>query len=65
MSRRCREYRVKYFNHTNSTKDLLAYTQNKTFYFDPEASNSSVKEDDIICTINIPLVVSHTSCCST
>ena len=53
----CREYRVKTLGEPKG--DQISYTQSKTFFFDANNSMSGATEDDVICTINIPLVVSY------
>ena len=57
------EFRVKHFNESDllCNQTLLQYTQTKTFHFNQERSGEGLHEDDIICTINLPLVVSSTN----
>ena len=52
------EYRHKFFNDSNLSKNktLLEYTQLKTYHFSEETSQGN--ENDIICTVNMPMVVS-------
>lgn len=52
----CSENRTKNFIDVPD-KDQLTYTQHKIFHFDSSTSELGVAETDIICTINIPLVV--------
>ena len=56
-----REYRNKYFNESDLLEDetVLRYTQLKTFHFSSSTSQNGASEDDVICTINIPLIVSN------
>ena len=54
-----RERRIKHFNSSSLSwnKTKLTYTQQKTFHFSSETSGKSLKEDDIICTVNLAMVV--------
>ena len=54
----CREYRSKQFLNTSSDDKRISYNQTRVFYFDESASKAGVAENDTICTINLPLVVS-------
>ena len=42
----------------SSDKSTLTYTQQKVFHFDAANSAAGTSEDDVICTVNLPLVVS-------
>ena len=55
-----REYRLKYYDETNfrGIETELEYTQRKTFHFSANTSHPDVHEDDIICTVNVAMVVS-------
>ena len=53
-----RESRTKQFLNFSKDKDTLTYNQSRVFHFDESASVAGLKESDIICTINIPFVVS-------
>ena len=57
----CRENRTKYFTGFSSDLKLLTYNQTKIFHFDNGTSGSGLNETDLICTINVPLIVSLTS----
>ena len=46
-------------NISNDNPDILIYTQERTFHFDPDKSASGVTEEDVICTVNLALVVSE------
>ncbi len=37
----------------------LSYTQRKIYHFNPLTSDDGLSDSDIICTINIPLIVRH------
>ena len=52
-----REVRRKDFAEEGEDPDVRSYTQTRVFHFSPETSKPGVMESDIICTINIPLVV--------
>ena len=54
----CREFRTKNLTKFSSDKLLLTYTQSKLFYFDQNATGENLAESDIICTVNIPYIVS-------
>ena len=56
----CREYRTKVFLSTSPDGTELTYNQSKLFFWDNSTSGPGLEEDDIICTINIPLLVSQT-----
>ena len=51
------EYRSKNLSEESYDGDQLDYTQTKIFFYDQNTSNDSVSDSDILCTINIPLVV--------
>ena len=52
------EYRTKsLFEDPNGDIGVIHYTQQKIFEFDANNSLQGLSERDIICTINIPLVV--------
>ena len=53
------EKRVKFYNESSLLENdtLLEYTQMKTFHFN-QTRSGDYTEDDIICTINLALVVS-------
>ena len=55
-----REYRLKYYNESDfrAMETELQYTQRKTFHFSANTSHPDVHEDDIICTVNVAMVVS-------
>ena len=55
-----REHRLKFYNESDlmAMETELQYTQQKTFYFNPNTSDPGVHEDDIICTVNIAMAVS-------
>ena len=57
----CREYRLKFYNESDLIDDntKLIYTQLKTFYFNPDTSGDGLEEDDVICTINLAMVVCY------
>ena len=38
---------------------LLTYSQTRVFHFSQNTSGPGLSEDDTICTINLPLVVSY------
>ena len=51
------ENRTKNITEVSADKKLLNYTQQKTFLFDANNSMSGAQETDVICTVNLPLVV--------
>ena len=53
----CSESRTKEFIEFSEENDEVTYNQTKLFFFDPTISGEGLSEDDVICTINIPLVV--------
>ena len=57
-----RESRTKQFHGYSAGGTLLNYTQTKLFHFDSTHSGKGLKENDTICTINLPLVVSLSVC---
>lgn len=54
-----RETRIKNILNTSADGSLLTYNQTRIFNFSPETSGAGLRETDVICTINIPLVVSY------
>ena len=54
----CRENRTKFIKEVSSDQTTLTYTQQKVFHFDAANSAAGLSEDDTICTVNLPLVVS-------
>ena len=56
----CREYRSKFFLSTSPNGTELTYNQSKLFFWDNSTSGPDLEEEDVICTINIPLLVSQT-----
>ena len=58
----CRENRTKFVKGVSSDGTKLTYTQQRVFHFDTANSAAGLSEDDVICTINLPLVVSLFLC---
>lgn len=54
----CREKRTKFVKDISSDGTKLTYTQQRIFHFDAADSAAGLSENDVICTINLPLVVS-------
>lgn len=52
-----RELRLKNFNKGENVSQL-SYTSTQYYYFNSNYSGSGLSESDVICTINIPLMVS-------
>ena len=59
-----RETRDKTVLDISEDGELLTYNQTRFFVFSQETSGAGLQENDTICTINIPLVVSTTGHCS-
>ena len=55
---RAREERKKTFLSVSPDGSELTYNQSKLFYWDSGTSGAGLLENDTICTINIPLLVS-------
>jgi lysosome membrane protein 2 len=55
-----REYRSKFFLSMSPNGTELTYNQSKLFFWDNSTSGPDLEEEDVICTINIPLLVSQT-----
>ena len=53
------ERRLKYFLESED-RDELSYTQTQYYYYNHNASGSGLSESDVICTVNIPLMVTQT-----
>ena len=53
----CSEIRIKSFREGGENKSKLSYTQSQYYFFDGNSSGSGLSESDIICTINIPIMV--------
>lgn len=54
----CRETRTKRVMNVSSDGELLTYNQTRLFVFNQETTRAGLQENDTICTINLPLVVS-------
>ena len=53
----CRERRRKYYLESDNSS-VLNYTQTVHYHYDPYKSGDHLSEEDLICTINIPVLVS-------
>lgn len=59
-----REIRTKEVLDISDDGEELTYNQTRLFIFNQSTTGEGLQESDIICTINLPLVVSdaHTPC---
>ena len=52
----CSELRTKELSETED-RSQLSYIQSKIFFYNESTSGEGLSDSDIICTINIPLIV--------